>query len=262
MLPGVAGVACGTGTTMTGTGVADEATLFCGVATPGVATTWLGALGAGTCVVCSAAGVTLVTELVTCWALVFPARVYPAAIPITAVAESPVTRIFAAVAGVLVVRRVEADLVGMVFSAVLSVVGVEGGGGGSSAIGSNGSGGTGGNGGAGTANTITGSSVLYAGGGGGGASATGGTNAAGGGTGGVNGNAGAAGTANSGSGGGGGAGNLTAGQNFAGGNGGSGVVIISVPSSAYTGNVTGSPTVTTNGTQTVITFTQSGSYTA
>lgn len=132
VLPGVAGVACGTGTTMTGTGVADEATLFCGVATPGVATTWLGALGAGTCVVCSAAGVTLVTELVTCWALVFPARVYPAAIPITAVAESPVTRIFAAVAGVLVVRRVEADLVGMVFSAVLSVVGVEGGGGGRS----------------------------------------------------------------------------------------------------------------------------------
>jgi hypothetical protein len=58
--------------------------------------------------------------------------VYPAAIPITAVAESPVTRIFAAVAGVLVVRRVEADLVGMVFSAVLSVVGVEGGGGGRS----------------------------------------------------------------------------------------------------------------------------------
>ena len=57
---------------------------------------------------------------------------YPEAIPITAVAERPVTRIFAAVAGFFVVRRVEVDRVGMPFSVVLSVMGVDGGGGGRS----------------------------------------------------------------------------------------------------------------------------------
>lgn len=112
VLPGVAGVAWGTGTTMTGAGVAVEATLFCGV--------W------------STAGIALITELLTCWALVLPASVYPEAIPITAVAERPVTRIFAAVAGFFVVRRVDGDLVGMAFSAVLSVMGVDGGEGGRS----------------------------------------------------------------------------------------------------------------------------------
>ena len=129
MLPGVAGVAWGTGTTMTGAGVTDEATMFCGVAAPGVATT---EFGAGTCGVCSTAGVALITELLTCSALVLPASVYPEAIPITAVAERPVTRIFAAVAGFFVVRRVDGDLVGVAFSAVLSVMGVDGGGGGRS----------------------------------------------------------------------------------------------------------------------------------
>ena len=97
---------------MTGAVVAVEATLFCGV--------W------------STAGDTLITELLTCCALVLPAREYPDAIPITAVAERPVTRIFAAVAGFFFVRRVEADRVGMAFSAVLSVMGVDGGEGGRS----------------------------------------------------------------------------------------------------------------------------------
>jgi hypothetical protein len=44
--------------------------------------------------------------------------------------------------------------------------------------------------------------------------------------------------------------------------GGSGVVIISVPSALYTGTTTGSPTVTTSGVYTIMTFTSSGSYTA
>jgi len=44
--------------------------------------------------------------------------------------------------------------------------------------------------------------------------------------------------------------------------GGSGVVILSVPTINYTGNVTGSPVVTTNGSNTLITFLSSGSYTA
>jgi hypothetical protein len=39
-------------------------------------------------------------------------------------------------------------------------------------------------------------------------------------------------------------------------------VILSVPSANYSGVTTGSPTVTTSGSNTVITFTASGSYTA
>ena len=46
-----------------------------------------------------------------------------------------------------------------------------------------------------------------------------------------------------------------------GGNGGSGVVILRVPSTDYSGTTTGSPTVTTDGSDKVITFTGSGSYT-
>lgn len=65
-----------------------------------------------------------------------------------------------------------------------------------------------------------------------------------------------AGTANTGGGGGGHAGGGTSA------NGGSGVVIISIPTNRYSGTTTGSPTVTTVGDQTVLTFTSSGSYTA
>ena len=44
--------------------------------------------------------------------------------------------------------------------------------------------------------------------------------------------------------------------------GGSGVVILRVASALYTGTTTGSPTVTTDGTSTIMTFTGSGTYTA
>jgi hypothetical protein len=45
-----------------------------------------------------------------------------------------------------------------------------------------------------------------------------------------------------------------------GGNGGSGVVIISMPTANYTGIYTGTPTITTSGSNTFIKFTSSGSY--
>ena len=135
-----------------------------------------------------------------------------------------------------------------------------GGGGGSGGAGGAASGINGGTGGAGTSSTITGSSVTYAGGGGGGAQGgTAGTTTGGGGAGTNNDATGSAGTANTGGGGGGGGYLGTGGQ---GGNGGSGVVIISVPTANYTGTYTGSPTVTTSGSNTIIKFTASGSYTA
>jgi|DEB0MinimDraft_6_1074348.scaffolds.fasta_scaffold07641_3 hypothetical protein len=124
-----------------------------------------------------------------------------------------------------------------------------GGGGGAGAAGANGSGSSGGNGGDGLSNSITGSAVYYAGGGGGGADSVYGTGGQGGG-----GNAGAPGTngtANTG----GGAGGQRA-------SGGSGVVILRVATANYSGTTTGSPTVTTDGTDTIIKFTSSGSYTA
>jgi hypothetical protein len=37
---------------------------------------------------------------------------------------------------------------------------------------------------------------------------------------------------------------------------------LSVPTARYTGTTTGSPTVTTSGANTILTFTSSGSYTA
>ena len=135
-----------------------------------------------------------------------------------------------------------------------------GGGGGASAAGNNGSGSTSGNGGNGTASSITGSSVTYAGGGGGGGFTAGGGAAGSGGSGGGGAGAGAAagtnGTANTGGGGGGG------GFTFSGGNGGSGVVIISVPTANYSGTTSGSPSVTTSGSNTILQFNSSGSYTA
>ena len=111
--------------------------------------------------------------------------------------------------------------------------------------GGGGAGGAGGNtdGGAGLAVSITGSSVTYAGGG-----ASSGSGGAGGG-----GAHSTAGTANTG-GGGGSAGSVS-------GAGGSGVVILRMPTANYSGTVTGSPTVTTTGSDTVIKFTSSGTYT-
>jgi hypothetical protein len=137
-----------------------------------------------------------------------------------------------------------------------------GGGGGASTSGVN-AGLAGGNGGAGAANSITGSSVTYAGGGGGGkrtagTAGTGGTG--GGGNGGADAN-GSAGTANRG-GGGGGAGTGDSGTFRTGGAGGSGVVILSIPTIDYSGITTGSPTVTTSGSNTILQFNSSGSYTA
>lgn len=113
-------------------------------------------------------------------------------------------------------------------------------------------------GGDGLASSITGTSVTRAGGGGGGGlDRFGAGGAGGGGTGARTSDAGA-GTANTGSGGGGGCSNL--GTNS--GAGGSGVVILSIPTADYTGTFTGSPTVTTSGSNTILTFTSSGTYTA
>jgi hypothetical protein len=138
-----------------------------------------------------------------------------------------------------------------------------GGGGGSSAVGADAVSTNGGAGGAGTASSITGASVTRAGGGGGGSN-TGTAGAAGTGGAGIGGygnQAGADGTANTGSGGGGGSNVGASTASTRGGNGGDGVVIMSVPTSAYSGVTTGSPTVATHLTKTILTFTGSGSYT-
>jgi hypothetical protein len=135
------------------------------------------------------------------------------------------------------------------------------GGGGASAVGGVGvlPAGTSGKGGAGTASSITGSSVTYAGGGGGGTNNTtvkvGGTGGGGDG-GGIPTPSAVAGTTNLGGGGGGGGG-----DNIAGASGGKGVVIISVPTANYSGTTTGSPTVSTSGSNTIMVFNGSGSYT-
>jgi hypothetical protein len=147
-----------------------------------------------------------------------------------------------------------------------SVAGFYGGGagGGASAVGGNGSTTNGGAGGAGLASSITGSSVTYAGGGGGG-TFTAGTAGAGGAGGGGNGSAttaaATAGGANTGGGGGGGF-QDNMGTTYGGGAGGSGVVILSIPTANYTGTTTGSPTVTTSGSFTILKYTASGTYTA
>ena len=109
------------------------------------------------------------------------------------------------------------------------------GGGGAGGAGTNGGGSAGG---VGTANSITGSSVTYSAGGSAG-----------------NNNPGSAGGANTGNGG------QGSGQAYAGAAGGKGVVILSMPDASYSGTTTGSPTVGTDGTDTILTFTGSGSYT-
>jgi hypothetical protein len=133
-----------------------------------------------------------------------------------------------------------------------------GGGGGAAAVGAAGSGSQSGAGGVGLSNSITGSSVFYAGGGGGGGSSSGATRGLGGTGGGGNGGAvgqnGTAGGANTGGGGGG-----AYETGYTGGNGGSGIVII-----RYLGTVqraTGG-TVTITGGYVIHTFTSSSTYTA
>lgn len=132
-----------------------------------------------------------------------------------------------------------------------------GGGGGAGAVGASGSGVNAGNGGGGLSSSITGSAVTRAGGGGG-SSQTGthGSGGSGGGGAGANGSGGS-GSANTGSGGGG-----THNSTATSGSGGSGVVILRMATANYTGSVTGSPTVTTDGSDTILTFTSSGTYTA
>lgn len=152
-----------------------------------------------------------------------------------------------------------------------STTGTDGGGGGGGSSGNGGQGynsggdfGIGGTGGAGTATLITGSSLTLAGGGGGGGYYAGGVGTAGGGNGG-NGRPGGGdsppgspGAVNTGSGGGG------AGLNTVGpaGGGGSGKIIISVPTTSYSGITTGSPTIFTSGSNTVLVYNSSGTYTA
>ena len=142
-----------------------------------------------------------------------------------------------------------------------------GGGGGSGATGGTGSTDLGGSGGNGTASSITGSSVTYAGGGGGGvrnsvgSPTTGGSGGTGGGGRGAQetgSTAAVAGTANTGGGGGG----NHAYNASASGAGGKGVVILSVPTASYSGTSSGSPTITTSGSNTILQFNGSGSYTA
>ena len=137
---------------------------------------------------------------------------------------------------------------------------VGGGGGGAAEAGNTDGGGYGGD---GLSSSITGSAVDR-GGGGGGHNASPGPNPTPGGTGG--GGAGGydgtpsgagAGTVNKGTGGGG-----AGGSGQAGGAGGSGVVILRVATSAYSGTTTGSPTVSTSGSDTIMVFNGNGSYTA
>lgn len=141
-----------------------------------------------------------------------------------------------------------------------------GGGGGAGGAGGSGSGATiAGDGGAGRASSITGTAVTRAGGGGGSlAFGSGGSGedagaggSGGGGKGAGEGSGAVAGTANTGSGG--GAGSYYASNGAA---GGSGIVILRMATANYSGTTTGSPTVTTSGSDTILTYNASGTYTA
>ena len=128
-----------------------------------------------------------------------------------------------------------------------------GGGGGAAEVGGTDGNGQGGD---GLASSITGSSVTRAGGGGGGnKTGTGGIGGEGGGGAGGSDGVGTNGTTNAGAGGGG------AGGSYNGGSGGKGVVILRIPTANYSGTTTGSPTVTTDGSDKVIVFNDSGSIT-
>jgi len=135
------------------------------------------------------------------------------------------------------------------------------GGGGASEVGeSETSGQSGGDGGDGLQNDITGTNTYYAGGGGGSPhSGSTGSGGQGGGGDGINNTNGEAGTANTGGGGGGGG---EVGANRLGGAGGSGIVIIRGLTSELSGNysTSGSPTVTTDGSYTVVKYLSSGTF--
>jgi len=132
-----------------------------------------------------------------------------------------------------------------------------GGGGASGQNGQNSNSSSGGNGGDGTQSSITGSATYYAGGGGGcGQPGYAGTGGQGGGGTGANASPGTGDNGTDGLGGGGGAS-----QGELGGNGGSGVVILRMLASDYTGTTTGSPTVTDDGSYKVLTYTATGTYT-
>ena len=121
-----------------------------------------------------------------------------------------------------------------------------------------------GDGGDGLQNSITGTATYYGGGGGGGSrdirGETGSTGGQGGGGNGGTETQGTAGTDGLGGGGGGGGGD-NYGSHFAAQDGGDGVVIMRIPTASYSGIATGSPTVTTDGSDTVVKWTSSGSYT-
>jgi hypothetical protein len=138
------------------------------------------------------------------------------------------------------------------------------GGGGAGAVGqaSSGSGNptVGGNGGNGLASSITGSSITRGGGGGGGDWSGGNYGAGGSGGGGTGGGTGAenavSGTANTGGGGGGASSNTPVRAS-----GGSGVVILRMPTANYSGTVTGAETPIVDGSDTILVFNGDGSYT-
>ena len=137
-----------------------------------------------------------------------------------------------------------------------------GGGGGAAGVGGNNGGSLAGNGGLGIASAITGRNDKYAGGGGGSAyqtSSTGGLGSYGGGNGTLRGirTVATAGEANTGGGGGALGGSISASGSTA---GGSGVVVLRLLTSQYSGSTTGSPTVTTNGDETILKYTSSGTY--
>ena len=138
------------------------------------------------------------------------------------------------------------------------------GGGGAGAVGQassgSGEGTVGGNGGNGLASSITGSSITRGGGGGGGDWSGGNYGAGGSGGGGTGGGTGAenavSGTANTGGGGGGASSNTAVRAS-----GGSGVVILRMPTANYSGTVTGAETPIVDGSDTILVFNGDGSYT-
>ena len=145
-----------------------------------------------------------------------------------------------------------------------------GGGGGAGQVGGNAQIGSpgGGPGGNGQSSTITGSSVTYAGGGGGGmgsgqgANTPGGPGGSGGGGSGGSDGGGNPGTANTGGGGGGAGGSGYWGSTGGGRPGGTGVVILRMATANYNSSgLDGSPTVTTSGSDTILTYTADGEYT-